>query len=264
MYPVIAHIYGSFNINSYGVMICLGILVFTWFCQNNTRIRDFADSSTITNIITLGIFSGVIGGRLLYFATNFFHHGLEINTLAYIWQGGFSVLGSIGAILITLSIYLHYKKLPILQLLDVAGIYGGLLQGIARIGCFLSGCCYGTPTQLPWAVFYTNPECKAPLYIWLHPVQLYSTINYFLIFLLFYYGAQKWCTKPGQLIFGYVTCAALERFLIDYLRGDAHQTCGLPFSVDQLVSIVLIILGAALFIFVSKPNNATRAAHESV
>lgn len=262
MYPIIAHIYGPFNINSYGVMIALAIVAFTQLCTRDSRAKKLADKATIINIITVGILSGIIGGRLLYFATNFFHHQLQITAIGKLWDGGFSVLGSIIAITVSITTYLHYKQLPILELLDVAGLYGGLLQGIARIGCFLSGCCYGIPTTVPWAVTYTHSECKAPLYIPLHPVQLYSTIIYFLLFLFFYYKVQKWCTNPGQLIFGYIACATTERFLIDYARGDTHNAYGLSVSVDQMVCIPLIILSGVLFILVSRPKNVS-ATHES-
>ena len=28
---------------------------------------------------------------------------------------------------------------------------------VGRVGCFLAGCCYGRPTDLPWGVVFTNP-----------------------------------------------------------------------------------------------------------
>src|SRR2546429_7300938 len=46
---------------------------------------------------------------------------------------------------------------------------GVLALAIGRLGCFLAGCCYGRPSELPWAVVF--PELGPPAR---HPLQLYS------------------------------------------------------------------------------------------
>ena len=50
--------------------------------------------------------------------------------------------------------------------------------GITRIGCFLNGCCFGTPTDQPWGVAF--PKGSIPWHIFgdthLHPSQLYSSL----------------------------------------------------------------------------------------
>ena len=62
----------------------------------------------------------------------------------------------------------------------------GLGIGLGRIGCFLNGCCFGTPTDLPWGV--TFPEGSIPDYIFhnqaIHPAQLYSSLYGFALFFL--------------------------------------------------------------------------------
>ena len=41
-----------------------------------------------------------------------------------------------------------------LEVLDAITPWAGASIGIGRIGCFLAGCCFGVPTQAPWAVNY--------------------------------------------------------------------------------------------------------------
>jgi phosphatidylglycerol:prolipoprotein diacylglycerol transferase len=51
-------------------------------------------------------------------------------------------------------LYGRYHKVPIRHYLDVLaiGLVAALMFG--RIGCFLNGCCYGRPTDLPWGVSF--------------------------------------------------------------------------------------------------------------
>ena len=51
------------------------------------------------------------------------------------------------------------------------------------MGCFLNGCCFGGPSDLPWA--FTWPEGSIPwnagMHGPIHPAQLYGVINALLL-----------------------------------------------------------------------------------
>src|SRR3546814_4502873 len=53
-----------------------------------------------------------------------------------------------------------------------------LVTGVQTCALPISGCCYGRPTDVPWAVIFTNPLAAAnvgtPLGIPLHPTQVYE------------------------------------------------------------------------------------------
>jgi phosphatidylglycerol:prolipoprotein diacylglycerol transferase len=51
-----------------------------------------------------------------------------------------------------LLFYLYRRRLPMRRYLDILAV--GLMMGLAfgRLGCFLNGCCFGRPTDLPWAL----------------------------------------------------------------------------------------------------------------
>ena len=74
--------------------------------------------------------------------------------------------------------YIAKHRMPFWTTCDVfaPGIALGHVTG--RLGCFAAGCCYGKPTDVPWAVIFTNPLAAAnvgtPLGIPLHPTQLYE------------------------------------------------------------------------------------------
>ncbi|MGC4005305.1 MAG: prolipoprotein diacylglyceryl transferase [Pirellulales bacterium] len=53
-------------------------------------------------------------------------------------------------------------KMPVALLLDLAAPSMALGQALGRIGCFMNGCCFGGPCELPWAV--TFPE-QSPAFV---------------------------------------------------------------------------------------------------
>ncbi len=55
------------------------------------------------------------------------------------------------------------------ELADVFAPAALIALGLGRIGCFLGGCCYGRPTDLPWGVVLPDLDSLAR-----HPLQLYS------------------------------------------------------------------------------------------
>jgi phosphatidylglycerol:prolipoprotein diacylglycerol transferase len=185
-----------------------------------------------------------------------------------IWSGGLSILGAIISTLITLPAYLYYKKLPVFNILDRLALYTPLLQSISRLGCFFAGCCYGQQTCLPWAVMYTHPDALAPLHVWIHPTQLYSSICLGLIF-LFLYSFDQYCPakKSGQIVALYVFFAGLERFFIDFFRADQDFYIQLPFnihlSIQQILALTLCIIALLATMYLtlhSKKNDVSNFA----
>jgi phosphatidylglycerol---prolipoprotein diacylglyceryl transferase len=174
MYPKLLHIYGPLYLQSYGLCIALGLTVFAWLLYRDKRRRQIMNDDQFHTLILIGAISGIVGGRILYFMTEVPIH--QFYQFFEFWQGGFAVLGSVLGVLLVIPWCLKKYNLPGLPLLDRVALYGPLLQGISRIGCFLAGCCYGKQTLLPWAITYSNPECMAPLGIALHPTQLYSAL----------------------------------------------------------------------------------------
>jgi phosphatidylglycerol---prolipoprotein diacylglyceryl transferase len=110
---------------------------------------------------------------------------------------------------------------------------------IGRLACFCGGCCYGTPTDLPWAVTFPSIDHLAR-----HPTQLYESL-----FHLIAAGAAAWMIKrrmlPGQLIKLYFICYFCYRFLTEFIRPETQIVGGL--TAYQWSTIVFIPLFAWLW-----------------
>lgn len=241
------HIYGPFSIQSFGLIITVGLLLFTWLIHRHSLRKKLLNDEQFSTVILLGVVSGILGGRLLYVAQEY-GSMTSIREAFSFWEGGFSILGTIVAVLTTIGIYLKKIKVPILPFFDLITMYAPLLQAISRLGCFVAGCCYGLPTSLPWAVTYTDPTIAAPTCVALHPTQLYSSIFLFSIFLFLRFKATKFHLKAGQLTMLYLMLASSERFIVDFWRADRAYFASATFrmlSVHQWLALSIFIV--ALF-----------------
>jgi len=152
MYPELFEIpFVHLTIKSYGLMMVIGFLSCVSLIRHLSR--DFTPNPQhITNAALYSLVGGVVGARLFYvlhYPDKFRSNPLEIFA---IWQGGLELAGGVIAAIIVILFYLRYHKLPIRRYLDVLAVGLMLALVFGRIGCFLNGCCYGKPMELPWGV----------------------------------------------------------------------------------------------------------------
>lgn len=255
MYPRLLHIYGPLWIQSYGVMIAIGFLVFLFLTLRHPLRKKLISRDLYLNAIFVGLASAIIGGRTLYVLLNlneFSHNWLE---LFYPWVGGFVVLGAIIGVLIGGPAYLYKHKIPVLPILDLAAMYAPLMHAISRFGCLFAGCCYGAQAQgLLWAITFTNPEAHAPLCVPLHPTQIYMSIASLLIFFILRLLSPILLKRPGATAFGFLMLENISRFTIDFWRGDRQpnvQLLGNAIGISevQLLSALSFIVASTCFMW---------------
>lgn len=110
---------------------------------------------------------------------------------------------------------------------------------IGRLGCFVGGCCYGTPTALPWGVVFPKVDSLAR-----HPTQLYESAFHATCGCLFaLLLARGWFR--GNLIKLYIIVYAVYRFASESIRPEIRYWAGL--TAYQWASLALIVGFAALW-----------------
>ena len=141
---------GGLTVKSYGVMIVIGFLAAVWVVRRLSR-----DITPNQNIITNGaiyaLIAAVIGGRLFYIIHYFDRFRGDLISMISFWSG-YELLGSVFAAIFVLWLFMRFHKLPVLKFFDILAIAMMVALAFGRIGCFLSGCCFGKPTNLPWAI----------------------------------------------------------------------------------------------------------------
>jgi phosphatidylglycerol:prolipoprotein diacylglycerol transferase len=157
------------------------------------------------------------------------------------WYGG--VIGGVGAGLA----YITFKGWPIVPILAAATPALAFGHLIGRIGCFLVGDDYGTPSILPWAVAF--PEGLPPTTVPVHPTQLYEAIGLGLLG----WVLLRWrhSAVPDAIVLGrYTVAAGMLRFVIEFIRVNERVVFGL--SLAHLVSLAAIAVGIGVMTL-SKP-----------
>lgn len=99
---------------------------------------------------------------------------------------------------------------------DTFALPAAVAVGIGRLGCLAAGCCFGTPTTLPWGMrFQLADQGATPR----HPTQLYEAAFHFslAIAIVFLQRAGIW---RGQLVKFYILAYLVYRWLTEFIRPE--------------------------------------------
>jgi phosphatidylglycerol:prolipoprotein diacylglycerol transferase len=152
MFPELLRIpFTDLTIKSYGTLMVIGFLVAVQVLRRLAK-REGIDPILITNASLYALITGIVGARIFYVVHYPEQFSEDWLSVLKIWHGGLEFLGGVFLGIAVLVAYLAAKRLPVRKTLDMLAI--GLLVGLGfgRIGCFLNGCCFGRPSDLPWAV----------------------------------------------------------------------------------------------------------------
>jgi phosphatidylglycerol:prolipoprotein diacylglycerol transferase len=86
---------------------------------------------------------------------------------------------------------------------------------IGRLSCLAAGCCYGTPSDLPWAM-----RCAPGDSLRRHPTQIYESLFHASMALLMV-NMQRHGIWRGNLAKFYIVCYLLYRFVTETIRPEA-------------------------------------------
>ncbi len=237
MYPTFFRV-GSFEVTSFGVMVALGALIGLWVFG-----RELARSglpASAGDAAMAGVFGGLLGAKMLWVAE---HLGEEPFRDLILSRGGMSWFGGLVGGVVTALLVMGRMRLPIVPTLAASTPALAIGHAIGRIGCFLVGDDYGRPTNLPWAVAF--PRGLPPTDIPVHPTQLYEMAALFVVAWLLIIWRRR--GVADAIVLGrYLVLTGAIRFAIEFVRVNA-RILG-PFTLAHLVSLALMIVGAAVLV----------------
>jgi len=244
MHPILLKL-GPLTLYSWGAMVTLGflagILCVLWLAKREGLARD--------NILDLAFFvllGSIIGARLFYVIQFWRDFQDNLWRIFAVQEGGLVFYGGFLGAIAVIAAYVYLKKLDLWKLLDVIAPGVALGYAIGRIGCFLNGCCYGIPTQLPWGI--TFPPGSLANYEFgarpLHPTQLYASIAGLLIFAILML-IRRYKKFDGFIALLGIILYSSYRFAIEFIRINptyfGHLT-GAQIIAAGLFIIALLIL----------------------
>jgi phosphatidylglycerol:prolipoprotein diacylglycerol transferase len=152
MHPILVKMpFIHLTIWSFGAMAVLGFVVAILVTRRMCRSVGL-DPEVIAGAAMYSLILGMAGARTFFVLHYYDQFRGDFGSVFAVWRGGLEFVGGAIPTIVFLLFYLHYRKLPVRRYLDIMGV--GLMLGLSfgRIGCFLNGCCFGRPTDLPWGV----------------------------------------------------------------------------------------------------------------
>ncbi|HEU4587090.1 MAG TPA: prolipoprotein diacylglyceryl transferase [Gemmatimonadales bacterium] len=254
IYPLVLHL-GRFEITGYGLMMMVAFLMGGWLITLELRRRGLREDYS-AEMIAAAVIGGIIGAKLWYVALyrdldSLFSRG------GLVWYGGF--IG--GALAVILNGW--RLRVPIRWTMQLGAPALAAAYALGRVGCFLVNDDYGRPTDLPWAMKFPQglppstaanlqkmfgvpvPPGTAPdTVLAVHPTQLYEVALMLGAFWVLWRLRDR-ALGTGWLFGLYLVFAGCERFLVEFVRAKDDRFLG-PFTLAQLTSVVLVLLGTAL------------------
>ena len=238
--------------STYSLMAMIGMIAAGLFAYKEAETRALRPVDMI-ELLLVGAVGTLFGAHLLYFLLNIRLLG-KVPFLELI--GGAVFYGGLFGGLLFGLIFLKVKKWDVAVYADIAACFIPLFHGIARIGCFLGGCCYGIECKVGFVMIH-SPAAGANG-VSRFPVQLLEAALEFglfaLIYLVLYHGcaekrsAGEKSRLEGHLLNVYLVLYAVIRFLDEFLRGDdALRGIFGPFSTSQWISLAVLAVHAVYF-----------------
>ena len=262
---------GNFQLTSYVALIAVaGIVTLLYFKRFETRLglAQREDFWLLINVIGL---SGFLGGRLFHFFSSppaFLDFRSFVAALISN-QTGLSTFGALVGVLVGTYYGCRYLKLNTLSVLDHVCLVIPVGHALARLGCFLTGCCYGSPVEggHAWSVVFTDPAAAVPpawLGVPLHAAQLYEAAGDLLLGALLYFlvwpDVGRGRFGPGLVCAAYFAGYGVLRFGVEFFRGNPELVRGTTLSLAQLCALLMIAVAAFFLLLAAKLRPADRKA----
>lgn len=241
MHPILLEL-GPFTVRTFGTLVILAFLAGTLIMRRDL-LRKGVGGFVAVEVMAFAALGGLLGARLnqaFHFPELFLAAPVDFLLFngGLIWYGGL-----LGGIIATLW-PIRRARLAWASFADSACL--GLLIGLAigRVGCHVAGDGdWGSPTDLPWGVAYTNgiAPWPHPPGVFVHPAPLYELAALLLIF-GFLWRSRERLVPDGAVFAAYLLLTSIARFLVEVIRVEREIALGL--TEAQWVSLFAALAGA--------------------
>jgi phosphatidylglycerol:prolipoprotein diacylglycerol transferase len=248
---------GTIAFQMYGMMHVLAVLTGAALAVWGLRHQALPLHRAMPTLLVMGL-ALVIGARGIHFVLHGELYADNPGRLYDLSWRGFSLFGGL---LLGLPVgfgMARWLAVDFWRLCDAATPALGVGLALARVGCFLAGCCYGLSTDLPWGVVFppgspahlhqvlSSPSLFPPGPLPVHPTQLYEAAAALsgagLAALLFARRA-----GPGVACATFALWFTAARWGIFHLRPQPESDGLMPFFQPALYALTLLVSGGFLF-----------------
>lgn len=252
----------SIELSTYGIFTAIGLILMALGAIRLSARYGIRIEDIIFGEIT-ALIGGALGAHLLYGVTKLEYLAKGIaawyshrESFEYLWKilcVAFGGMVYYGGLLFALGfgvLYCRIRRINTKNFADCFAVVIPLFHAFGRVGCFLSGCCYGIESSFGFtAVDALVDSCNN---VNRFPVQLLeSALNMCLFALLLLLFRKR--NFEGVMIYVYLFLYSIIRFFDEFLRGDALRGICLGLSTSQWISAVLF--SVSLFVLIKHIKN---------
>lgn len=258
-YPPGIHL-GPLDLRFYGLAYAVAFLAGGWVATRHLARRGVPASVSETIAFWAVVF-GLIGARLYYVVQSgwwwYLAHPLHIFAF---WEGGMAFFGAIFAAVVVLFVMSRRHHISFGDLLDAGVLFAAVGQPIGRLGNFMNGEILGPPSNLPWAVRYTNPASMAPhLGVAYQPANLYEALGTLGILAILLYLRHRG-VAPGVLGLTYLVLYPVSQLVLFNWRTD-YETPALLWGLKQAQLTSIAVLAVMIPIVIWAWRSGIRSPH---
>ena len=241
---------GPVKVHWYGLMYLIAFAGGWWL--GRVRARDAWRGWSRDNVsdvlfwIALGV---IVGGRLGYMLFYDVERLLANPVSVFmVWRGGMSFHGGLIGALLAMWWFARTRGRGFFDVADFIAPLVPLGIAAGRLGNFINGRLWGTPSDLPWAMVFHDPGAgDAPR----HPSQLYEALlEGVVLFAVLWWFSRR--PRPAMAVSGvFLIGYGIARTLVEFVRvPDAHLGY-LAFgwvTMGQVLTLPMIAAGVVLAI----------------
>jgi len=242
---------GNFGFAYYSILFILGLVCALKIFENKFKKNHEAYKSKfpyndkfLSDFFTYIMVCGILGAKFMHYIMYQPDQLVNLFSMSF-WRHGLASHGGFLGIFIGIYFFSKKYKVRFWLLMDVIVTPLFLLGSFIRLGNFMNSELVGLPTDMPWAVVFERVDMLAR-----HPVQLYESIMYFVLFLLFRYIdkilGSAWV--HGMLFSVALIVGGFSRIFLEVFKTEQSSIELIPFlSMGQILSIPFILVGFYLW-----------------
>ena len=147
---------GPFEVHWYGLMYLIAFVTGWWLGYIRTRrVGTQWKAAEISDLLFYFALGAILGGRIGYTLMYNFSGFLDDPVVIFrIWQGGMSYHGGMVGVFVAMWLYGRHTGRTFFQVTDYLAPLVPLGLGAGRMGNFINGELWGSPTDLPWGMVF--------------------------------------------------------------------------------------------------------------
>ena len=255
----------AWPVHVYGVLVALGFMLAMSVAWRHGY-SEGEDPEQVVDLCYWILVSGLLGARLVFIFTKLDDYLAHPADVVKFWRGGLVWYGGFLAAVACAWGYTRRHRMLFFKHVDLLIVPMCLAHTFGRLGCLSAGCCFGRPSDLPWAVAFPVGSMVQQaqlserlvqlgrMSLPVHPTQLYEAgVELMLFWLLLWMRPRK--RFHGQLFLIWMSLYPIARSIIEMFRGDKERGVFI-LSTSQYISIGVGLAAAALAFYFVRQQRA--------